>query len=222
MMVAVCHDLRGPLGTLTMGAALLRESLRGRGAEAAGELTTLGRMERACKRMQALIDDLEDVARVDAGTFRIEPRLVRVREVVQEAADAAQLQAAPLGIEVRVVPTEADISVQLDRRRIQQALGSLVGNALKVTLGGGAITVGAELVDGFVKLYVGDSGAGLGPEQVPHVFDRCWSGAQRSRGATGMGLFMVRTIAEAHGGRAEVLSEAGRGSTFSLLVPRDR
>ena len=222
VMAVVSHDLRSPLGTLAMGAGLLREAILRRGAAAASELTTLERMERACKRMQSLMADLEDVARSDAGTFHLELGSVRVDEVLREAVDAAQMQAQAVGVEVRCTGVAVELSLEVDRQRIQQALGNLVGNALKVTAPRGVITLRAELVDGFVRLEVGDTGAGLEPEHAARAFDRYWQGPSGTRGSTGMGLFIVRTIAEAHGGRAEVRSERGRGSTFSLLLPRVR
>ncbi len=215
----VSHDIRNPLGTITMGTALLHAALARRGAAALDELAILERVERACKRIQRVIDDLNDVARIDAGTFHVAPRRESVNAVLQEAAAAAQALAGSVGVEVSVVSSDADITSTIDRGRVLQALANLVGYAVKVTPRGGAISLSAELVDALVRFSVSDTGPGLAPEHVPHVFDRYWQGPQGSRGSPGVGLFLVRAIAEAHRGRVEVQSEVGRGSTLSLLLP---
>lgn len=223
VMAVLSHDLRSPIGTITMGASLLREYFTRHGAEAARELNTLGRMERACRSMLSQMSDLQDVARIDAGTFRVELRRAGVNDLLREATAAAQTQAQLAGVEVRSEAADEGLELELDPQRIQQALGNLVVNALRVTPRSGAVTLRAELVDdGFVKLSVVDAGAGLEPESAAHAFDRYWQAPAGLGGSTGVRLFIVRSIAEAHGGRAEVQSTPGVGSTFSLLLPWSR
>ncbi|MBK8691317.1 MAG: HAMP domain-containing histidine kinase [Deltaproteobacteria bacterium] len=222
VMAVVSHDLRSPIGTITMGASLLREYFTRHGAEATRELNTLGRMERACRSMLSQMSDLQDVARIDAGTFRVELRPVGVNDILREATDAAQLQAQLAGVDVRFEAADEGLELELDRQRIQQALGNLVVNALRVTPRGGLITLKVEPVEGFVRFSVVDAGAGLEPEFAAHAFDRYWQASAGLGGSTGVRLFIVRSIAEAHGGRAEVQSAPGLGSTFSLLLPWSR
>jgi two-component system sensor histidine kinase BaeS len=107
----------------------------------------------------------------------------------------------------------------MDRDRTMQALANLVENAIRVTAEGGSVTLGAKALDeNLVALSVADTGTGLAPEVVQHLFDRFWQG--EGKGGSGLGLAIVRGVAEAHGGEVRVDSELGVGSTFHLVLPR--
>lgn len=216
----VSHDFRGPLGTVALGAAMLRGAFVPRGEAARAEIAILDRVERGCKRMQRMLDDLQDVARADAGAFRVEPRPAEVAGLLRSAADEVGAHARSCGVEVRVVKG-ASLTLRVDRARALQAIGYLVDNALRATPRGGAVTLSAAPEGDLARVTVADAGPGLAPEVVAHAFDRYWQGPLGARGQRRIRLFLVRVIAEAHGGRAEARSELGRGSAFSLLLPRD-
>lgn len=222
VLAVVSHDLRSPLGTVTLGVAHLRATLSRRGDEMRAELTTVGRIERGCRQIQRLLGDLLDVSRVDAGTFRVEPRRVRAADVLHDAAESARVLAEAVEVSVRIDLDAPETELYADRERLLQALGNLVGNALKVTPAGGVVTLSTRAEENGARVTVRDTGPGISAEHLPHLFDRYWQGPEGARGATGLGLFIVRAIAEAHGGRVEVESELGRGSAFSLILPQGR
>ena len=109
--------------------------------------------------------------------------------------------------------------VLADRDRLLQVFSNLLGNALKFTPAGGEIRVGARVEDEQVLFYVRDTGPGIPTELLAHIFDRFWQANRTDRRGAGLGLSIARGIVEAHGGRLQVESEPGRGSTFSFTVP---
>lgn len=221
MLAVVSHDLRSPLGTISLGAAMLQRSLAKRGDELRGELETVHRIERSCKRMQRLIEDQLAAARMDEGTFRIEPRTLRAAEVVNEVIDASLAHAQAAGITIRRELPASELWVTADRDRLLQLLSNLVGNAMAVTPRGGEVVVTLASGPDGVRFVVRDTGPGIEPENLPRIFERYWQ-SDHSRGAAGLGLYIVRGIAEAHGGKVTVQSEPGQGSAFTFLLPAAR
>jgi len=211
----VAHDLRNPLGTILMQAELLRR--RGVVDEAAshkaGEV-----IARSVTRMNRLIQDLLDVARMEGGRLSIERVPVSAHAVIADAAQAQATLAASASLDLRLDAPKELPDVLADRQRILQVFENLVGNAIKFTGPGGLITVGAEPTSGQVLFWVADTGAGIAADQLPHVFERLWQGKAAGQGA-GLGLPIVRGIVEAHGGRVWVESTVGEGSTFFFTIP---
>jgi signal transduction histidine kinase len=169
--------------------------------------------------MNRLIQDLLDVARLEAGRLSIEQARVPAERVVSESVEAQKLLASSASIELRLDVARDVPEVWGDLDRLLQVFENLIGNAVKFTQPGGRITVGAAPRDGDVLFWVADTGAGIAAEDLPHLFDRFRQAQKASRRGAGLGLSVVKGIVEAHGGRIWVESTPGRGSTFSFTVP---
>ncbi len=206
----VAHDLRNPLGTITMATALIRRR--------PDDLHRLDLIDRAARRMQHLIRDLVDASVLDAdGSLSMVLADVPVASLVADAIVAAKLEADSRSITISPDPI-ATLLVRCDRERMLQVLANLLGNAVKFTPEGGHISVRAMRVDSFVRIEVADTGPGIKQEHQASVFERHWSGRTAGAGA-GLGLFIARGIVRGHGGRIWLHSEPGRGTTFFLTVP---
>jgi PAS domain S-box-containing protein len=213
----VAHDLRNPLHTILMHTALLRR--RGDEPERRSP-RPVDAIERAAKRMDRLIEDLLDVTRMEAGHLSVEPKAVATRQVVSDSVEAQEALATAASLELRVDMAGALPEVWVDRDRLLQVFENLIGNALKFTRAGGVVTVGAAARDGGeVLFWVSDTGAGIAPDQLAHVFDRFWQSRKVGRRGAGLGLTIVRGIVEAHGGRIWAQSTPGEGSTFFFTMP---
>jgi PAS domain S-box-containing protein len=214
----VSHDLRSPLSVI----AMCTTSLLGEGAvsdERSRE--SLMTVQRANQWARRLIEDLLDVSAIEAGglslTRRHEDPVVLVMLAVQLNRELAAEREISL---VAELPEHLPI-VDVDADRIVQALSNLIANAIKFTPQRGIVRVGGEDGGDHVRLFVADSGPGVPAEDQPHVFDRFWTARRNARvRGTGMGLAIVRGIADAHGGRAWLDTPVpGNGATFSIALP---
>ncbi|MCC6554289.1 MAG: PAS domain S-box protein [Polyangiaceae bacterium] len=213
----VAHDLRNPLGTILMQAALLRHS----GAEPERRSRkSADSIERSVKRMNRIIEDLLDVTRMERGRLTVEQVRVSARQTVTDSAEAQAQLAAAASLDLRLDVARDVPEVWADRDRLLQVFENLIGNAIKFTGAGGVITVGAAPNNGDVMFWVADTGAGITPESLPHVFERFWQARKGERRGAGLGLPIVKGIVESHGGRIWVESTVGRGSTFFFTIPR--
>lgn len=211
----VAHDLRNPLGTILMQAELLRRRalVDEPGTRNAGDV-----IARSATRMNRLIQDLLDVARMEGGRLKIDSVPVPAQAVIADAAQAQATLADSASVELRLDVAKELPQIWADRQRILQVFENLLGNAIKFTGPGGLITVGAEPTDGRVLFWVADTGAGIDADQLPHIFERLWQGSTAQQGA-GLGLPIVKGIVEAHGGRVWVESQVGEGTTFFFTIP---
>jgi len=210
----VSHDLRNPLGVVAGAADLLLELPLGE-AERRKQANII---RRSAQRMGRLIQDLLDIARIEAGALVVRPGVEHMGGIVEEIHANFTPQAEERGVAL-VKEIDPDVPPALvDADRIHQAVSNLVANALKFTPPGGTIRVGARAddEDGWVVLSVADTGPGIPEEVRDRLFDRFWQASRHDRTGAGLGLAIVRGIAEAHGGRIEVLSRPGEGATFSL------
>jgi PAS domain S-box-containing protein len=213
----VAHDLRNPLGTITMQASLLE-----RPAPEAERRDQTPRLviSRSASRMNHLIQDLLDVAVVEAGQLKVERERLSAADLARDALEAQTPLASSSGLETRLEVGRGVRDVWGDRNRLLQVFDNLIGNAVKFTKEGGRITVGAIAKDQEVVFSVADTGSGIAPESVPRIFDRFWQATTRAgRLGAGLGLPITRGIVEAHGGRIWVESTVGRGSTFFFTIP---
>jgi signal transduction histidine kinase len=213
----VSHDLRRPLAAISMCAtSLLAEGF-------ADETRTRGALQtiqQSAHWAQRLIQDLLDVSAIGAGGLSIERRAEDPVILVMRAAMLHEQLAADRGLSLLTELPESLPRVHADGDRILQALSNLIGNACRFTPRRGTVRVGAETRGEMVRFYVSDDGPGVPADDAPHVFDRYWT-ARRAGGSrgTGVGLAIVRGIAEAHGGRAWLEPARTSGATFSIAVP---
>jgi signal transduction histidine kinase len=220
LVAVVAHDLKNPLNAVTMAAALLSK-----GAAAGPEGDRARRqssiISRASDRMNRLIHDLLDVSAIDAGRMDLEIQAHAVGALLVEVVDAMAplAQEKQLVLERQIAPEEEALAVSGDRERILQVFSNLVGNGVKFTEPGGRVTLSAARRGDVVEFAVADTGSGIDPEHLPHVFDRFWRVRGRRRDGTGLGLWIVKGLVEAHGGKVSVDTTPGSGSTFRFTLP---
>ncbi len=209
----VSHELRTPLTTIRGNVDLLRRMGQ-------ADPACLDAIQAETERMTRLVGDLLLLARADAGQLPLAQEPVEVDLLMADLARQAQLLARE---RVKVSLTvDGPAIVRGDADRLRQLLLNLVDNALKHTPPGGRIWLRQAQADGWVRLTVYDTGKGIAPEDLPHIFDRFYradKARSRSHGGAGLGLSIARWIAEAHGGRIEVQSELDVGSAFHVWLP---
>jgi PAS domain S-box-containing protein len=217
VLSVVSHDLRNPLAVISMCATSLTESGHSDEQDTREALRTIHDSTQWALR---LIQDLLDVAAIEAGGLSLTRRPEDPVLLVTKAALYFEELAAKNSIVLETKLPERLPLVICDADRMLQALGNLIGNALKFTPAGGVIRLGATDDGEFVRFFVEDSGPGIPDEDIPHIFDRFWTARRDSRvRGTGMGLAIVRGITEAHGGRVWVDCGSLRGARFNLLLP---
>ena len=215
------HELKTPLTVVRAGVerAITRPDL---------PQETLAALEETLEevnRMTELVDALLMLARIDEGRAELHREPVDLRAIVDEARETGELLAEQAGVAIELHTPPQPVVLAVDRRRVHQLILNLVENAVKYTPRGGNVVLQLDANDGRVLLTVADSGIGIAPGDLPHIFDRFWradSARTRTgeRPGTGLGLAICKWIAEAHGGSIEVQSRPGRGTTFTVSFPR--
>jgi signal transduction histidine kinase len=214
----VAHALRAPLGTIVSYTELIAEESDRLSPDAAGFLDVV---QRAAGQLTRLIGDLVLLSQADAGALRPQPRRVQAGEAVAEAVRAAAPAAGQAGVTL-AGDTGPGPPVRADPAQLRQALDYLIGNAIKFTPAGGSVQVTASQSGPEWQAVVADTGTGIPEDELSRVFDRYFrSSSTRSAGqpGAGLGLAVVRTLAELLGGRVEAASGPGGGSRFTLWLP---
>jgi PAS domain S-box-containing protein len=216
VLAIVSHDLRNTLNIFRLTAASLAEELP-QDPAAARELVT--RLQEQATSMNRLVDDLVDVARIDAGSLRIVRARCDARVLAEDALANVQPLAKRKGIAVEADLPAPGTLVECDRRRILQVFANVLGNAVKFTEDGAVrLDVSVEAKD--VRFSISDTGAGISPEHLPHLFERYWQAREGERSGAGLGLYIARGIVEAHGGRIWAESTPGAGTRISFTLTR--
>jgi len=215
------HELKTPLTVVRAGVerAITRPDMPPE------TLATLEETLQEVNRMTELLDSLLTLARADEGRAELHREPVDLRDIIEEAGETGELLAehAGVGIDIKLPPDPLVVTV--DRSRVRQLALNLIENAVKYTPRGGQVSVELGTNDGRAVFTVADTGIGIAAGDLPHIFDRFWradSARTRTseRAGTGLGLAICKWIAEAHGGTIDVQSRPGRGTTFTVGLPR--
>lgn len=211
----VAHDLRSPLTTIVMSAELLRD-LPLSEEQRAQQLEVIINSGR---RMNRLIQDLLDVARIESDRLQLERSSQEPESLVRDAVELNAVRAAAKSLRLEHGAAVGTHLVCADRHRLLQVLSNLIDNAIKFTPEGGRIMVSVDEVDGQVRFSVEDTGPGIPADAIPHLFRSFWQAPMASLDGAGLGLAIARGIVEAHGGVIWAESAPGRGSAFRFTVP---
>jgi signal transduction histidine kinase len=215
VLSVVAHDLRNPLHLVMSSASLLME----RGDLPPTQKKMLAISQRASQQMNRLIDDLLDATQLEAGRLTLAFGEVDAAALVRGTEETMQPTARERGVDLLVEAPEAPAPLVADEGRLLQALGNLVGNAIKFTGAGGRVALSATHDEGAMRFSVADSGPGIEPRHIEHLFDSFWQARDGDRRGVGLGLTITKRIVEAHAGRIWVKSTVGVGSTFSFAIP---
>ena len=218
-LATISHELRTPLSAILGWARMLR----------LGQLSTenatkaLDTIERNARAQAQLVDDLLDVSRIITGKLRMDVRPADPNAFIDAAVEAVRPAAEAKGVRMQKVIDTGAISIPGDPTRLQQVVWNLLSNAIKFTPRGGRVQIRSERVNSHLEIVVSDTGQGISPDFLPHVFDRFRQADQktsRQHGGMGLGLAIVRHLVELHGGSVKASSEGeGKGATFTVMLP---
>jgi CheY-like chemotaxis protein/two-component sensor histidine kinase len=218
-LATVSHELRTPLTAILGWAHLLRTGQLGE-KSATGALETI---ERNARAQSQLIDDLLDVSRIITGNLRLDVRQLDPGSFIEAAIEALRPAAEAKNVRIQKVMDTGVVSVAGDPARLQQVVWNLLSNAIKFTPKGGRVQVRLVRINSHIEIAVSDTGAGIAPEFLPHVFERFRQADQKTTrhyGGLGLGLSIVRHLVELHGGTVQAQSAGeGQGATFVVQLP---
>jgi signal transduction histidine kinase len=215
------HELKTPLTVMRAGL----ERALATPALPPDALPWLEEALQELNRMTELVDALLTLARVDEGRAPLHREPLDLRAIVDEARETGELLAEQAGVTIAIETPPDPLMFDVDRSRMRQLLLNLLTNAMKYTPRGGRVSVRLGHENGRITLAVADTGIGIAPGDVPHIFDRFYR-ADTARTRTGerpgagLGLAICKWIAEAHGGSIEVQSRPGRGTVFTVSLPK--
>lgn len=209
----VSHDLRSPLTTIALSAQLIDGSPPNEQKEHVQTIVA------ATRRMERLIHDLLDVTRAEQGKLSIRRDAIDPAAVVRDVVASQQPIAASKQIEFKTSIAGDLPRICGDGDRLAQALTNLIGNAFKFTPAGGVVHLAVAARDGKVRFEVSDTGPGIAPGDLPHLFEPFWQAKKTAHLGAGLGLKITRAIVEAHDGSIEVTNRAGGGACFRIELP---
>src|SRR3989338_4202254 len=219
LVSALAHDIKNPLGIIMGYAETMADKFTGRSDEK-DSLEILERIQQSAERIVNLVTGFLEASRAETGRISVEEHPVKLNEIIQEVTrhQMGEMQKKDISLDVDLdenIPT-----ILGDRKQLDRVLWNLVGNAIKFTPAGGTITVSSKRDNGHVSVAVKDTGIGIPQEELPLLFSqfRRLKGSAKIEG-TGLGLFIVKTIIEAHKGTVQAESAGGQGATFSVRLP---
>jgi signal transduction histidine kinase/ActR/RegA family two-component response regulator len=218
-LASLSHELRTPLNAILGYARMLRSGI----VAAERQQKAIETIERNATSLTQIVEDVLDISRIVSGKIRLSVQPVELPEIVRNAVDSIMPAADAKGIRIEAVLDPHAAPISGDPERLQQVLWNLLSNAVKFTNRGGKIQVRLERVNSHVEVIVSDTGIGIPPEFLPHVFERfrqADAGITRERGGLGLGLSIARQLTEMHGGTIEASSGGpGTGATFRVKLP---
>jgi signal transduction histidine kinase len=214
------HELRTPLNAIIGFAEMMRNSVFGPLPERYQEYA--GLIHEGGKNLALIVDDVLDLARMDAGRYEIFRDVVSLSDLAAEAVRFMQDEANRKGVTLELANADDDVEAYADSKAVRQIAFNLVSNGLKFTPKGGTVTVAALEAPGGALLAVSDTGAGISPEELKRLSRAFEQGdAGRSQKGAGLGLSVVRAFAELHGGRLDIESHEGGGTTIAVFFPAE-
>jgi len=215
------HELRTPLNSIIGFSEVLEDELYGKLNEKQKEY--ISDILASGRHLLSLINDILDLAKVEAGKMEIEIGVFRVKDLITSSIMMFKEKASKHGIALSAdVEPEADIEIEADQRKLKQVLFNLLSNAVKFTPQGGSVKLAAGIKGDFIEFSVIDTGIGIKPEDIPNLFKeftQLESPYTKRYEGTGLGLALSKRLVELHGGEIWVESEYGKGSRFSFKIP---
>lgn len=212
------HDLRAPLTSVTLNVSILTEAMKEE--LPSGIVSELKRVQTSAQRLTDLVNELLELDKLEAGRLSVELKRVLASDAVEAVKDLLFGLAREAG--VSFVISENDAFVMAEEKRLVQMITNLVSNAIKFSPRGGRIEIDIRTEAPFAVISIKDEGCGMSPQECASIFEKfsqAGSAKTTAMKGTGLGLAVVKALAEAHGGRVEVSSAIGKGSTFSLYIP---
>ncbi len=217
-LATLAHELRNPLAPVRTGIELLQHN----DLDPAASRQVLGVLQRQTAHLVRLVDDLLDVSRFTRGKITLQLSSVSIREMLATALESTRLLVEQAGHRIDLRLPEEDLRIEGDPARLAQIFSNLISNAAKYTPEPGAIVIEARGGSGRLSIAVRDRGVGIPPEKLPRIFDmfeQLENPLDRGQGGLGIGLTLVKSLVELHGGTVEVESEVGSGTEFRVILP---
>ena len=217
LVATVAHEFRTPLTSLRMAIHLCTEQVAGPLTDKQAELLHAARED--TDRLQAMVDDILDLSRIEAGRVELYPLPTEVGGLIDKAIEENKAEADAKGLHLSVGFPVPEVKVLADHERIGHVFSNLIANAVRHTPGEGSVTLGAHAANGAVRFTVADTGKGIAKEYHSRIFEKFFQVPDSGPKGTGLGLYIAKEIVRGHGGDIGVESEPGKGSTFWFTIP---
>jgi signal transduction histidine kinase len=215
LLASLAHDIGGPAHVITLGIEALKGTMEPDENRELGWL--LSSVSRNSRYLGDLVSHFLEYSRLRSGRYQLKPGAVSVRNVIASIVQQNAVNAQARGVALRLAVDEIPPAVA-DELALVRIIQNLIGNALRYSESGTTISIEASLDDEMIRITVGDSGPGIAPEQRAQI-GQPFVAAPRTHNGAGLGLFIVRSLVEAHGGSLAILSEAGKGTMFTVRIP---
>lgn len=219
LLAAVSHDLRTPLSAIRVMLDAIEDGV-------ADDAETIERYHHAMQgevaRLSGLIDDLFELSQIESGAIGLRLERASIGDLIVETVEAMRAEADRAGVRLHYELADALPPIAADMQKLHRVLANLLANAVRHTPDGGDVRLGASADNGVIAIVVADSGEGIAPEDLPHVFERFFRGDRsrsRASGGAGLGLAIARGLVQAHGGSIAAESRPGVGATFTVRLP---
>jgi signal transduction histidine kinase len=219
VLAMVSHDLRSPLSSILLHAGFLWRALV-QGEPVTDLQSGLQSIHRSARTMSRLIEDLLDAVKIEAGRFRIEQKMSDLVPVIEDAVEGTRSAAEAKRIGLVLDLPNARQELSCDRDRLTQAMTNLLSNAVKFSPEGAPVEVKLDSSGDWISISIQDWGPGISEEHLCQLFRPYWQAAETAHLGTGLGLYISKSIVDAHGGRIEVRSARERGAMFTVLLPK--